>query len=198
MPATTRPAESRSRVASRRASTTGGWNRASSTLVPNRTRSVCAATQVSVSSGVVHPRVGLGQRIGILTFHRRREEQPFEGPQAVNPQALGRSRHRSDAVRARRRSATRKTSSEAWHVHRGPPLLTDQTPQQPETHRRRAFYTAGSGSGPGAGRPSLAARRRVTMLLVPMSVSEGSSSKSTTRAATRIITTANRRPAKTS
>ena len=59
-------------------------------------------------------------------------------------------------------------------------------------------HTAGSGSGPGAGRPSFAASNRVTMLLVSMSVSDGSSSNSTTSAAMRIITTANRRPANTS
>ena len=43
-PATTRPPLNWSRVAKRRASTTGGCSRASMTLVPSLTRSVRAAT----------------------------------------------------------------------------------------------------------------------------------------------------------
>src|SRR5918994_2951684 len=51
MPAKSRPPDSRSRVASRRASTTGLENSPSMTLVPSAIRSVRAATNASVSSG---------------------------------------------------------------------------------------------------------------------------------------------------
>ena len=50
-PAIARPPLSWSRVAKRRASTTGGCSRASITLVPSLTRSVRAATELRVSSG---------------------------------------------------------------------------------------------------------------------------------------------------
>src|SRR4051794_20037098 len=51
MPTTSRPALSRSRVASRRARRTGPWNRESSTLVPSVIRVVVAATYVRTSIG---------------------------------------------------------------------------------------------------------------------------------------------------
>src|SRR4029077_4674391 len=57
-----------------------------------------------------------------------------------------------------------------------------------------------SGGGPGAGRPSRSASTRVTALFAAMSspASMGIRPKSVTSVAIRIITTAKRRPAKTS